>query len=89
MSTKEDKIRQLKWQSEKQLEYIRAQINEIRPLKETDGMRWWKEYCHLKDQECVAEQDIAWCEKRLGKEKEEDNDHFDRRTNGRKSDLWR
>ncbi len=86
MSTKEDKIRQLKWQSEKKLEYIRAQINEIRPLKETNGLMWWKQYTDLKEKECVAEQDLAWCKRHLGEEDENDNDD---RTNGRQPGLWR
>ena len=58
-----DKIRRKLWENKKRLDFIRRQIDEIRPMKETNGYAWWQQYCNLKDQECIAEQNIAWCEK--------------------------
>ena len=68
MRTKDEKVQQFKWQTENRLAMIRAQIEEIRPMKKTDGLTWWHEYTDLKTKECIAEQDLEWCRKYLKEE---------------------
>lgn len=61
MDTKENQAWENLQRAESSLKMIRAQIREIRPLKETDRRTWWLQYTRLRDLECIAEQEIRNC----------------------------